>query len=100
MVNDFSDQTIQNIKKVSDMYQEVILFLMQGKGTLIPASLVDSDKARVMSAKITEQMLEHPEKFINLAIEYGEKFNQLVSQSINRFMGKPSEKVIEANIKD
>lgn len=100
MINDFSDQTIQNLKKASDKYQEILLFLMQGKGSLIPASLIDSDKTRVMTAKITEQMLEHPEKFINLAIGYGDKFNKLVAESISKFMGKPSEKIIKTDAKD
>jgi polyhydroxyalkanoate synthase len=67
---------------------------------MIPTSLLDSDKTRVMATKITEQILEHPEKFANTNVEFLEKFHQLIGNSISRFMGKPTAPIIESDNRD
>ena len=83
-----SDEVIQNIKKVVDKYQEIMLYLMQGKGTFVPISLVDKDKNRTVLTNTFEQFYASPEKFMKLNVEYMEKFKDLVSISVAKFTGQ------------
>lgn len=83
-----SDQIINNLKKISDKYQEIILYLMQGKGNMIPPSLVDIDKNRIIATNLQEQFLENPEKFWQLNLEYVQKFQSLITNSVDKFTGK------------
>ena len=83
-----SDEVIQNIKKVVDKYQEIMLHLMQGKGAFVPLSLVDKDKNRTVFTNAFEQFYASPEKFMKLNVEYTEKFKDLVSISVAKFTGQ------------
>ena len=79
MNNISSDEIINNIKKFSDKYQEIILCLMQGKGNMIPPPLVDMDKNRIILASLSEQFINNPEKFWQLNIEYIKKFQNFLN---------------------
>ncbi|WP_341757642.1 class I poly(R)-hydroxyalkanoic acid synthase [Candidatus Tisiphia endosymbiont of Ditula angustiorana] len=100
MDNISSDEIIKNIKKVSDKYQEIILCLMQGRGNMIPASLIDMDKNRVILSSLSEQFIENPEKFWQLNIQYVEKFQNLVINSVEKFVGKSTTPLFSPNSKD
>jgi polyhydroxyalkanoate synthase len=100
MSNINSDQVIHNLKKVIDKYQEVLLLLIQGKAAFMPMSLVDQDKHRLIFTSVFEQFSANPEKFFNLNVEYIEKFQDLVSTSINRFMGHQTDTVHTPSSKD
>ncbi|MDD9334454.1 MAG: class I poly(R)-hydroxyalkanoic acid synthase [Rickettsiaceae bacterium] len=100
MDNISSDEIIKNIKKVSDKYQEIILCLMQGRGNMIPASLIDMDKNRVILSSLSEQFIKNPEKFWQLNIQYVEKFQNLVINSVEKFVGKSTTPLFSPNSKD
>lgn len=100
MSNISSDEIIHNLKQVSDKYQEVILYLMQGKGNIIPPSLVDVDKNRVILSTISEQLISNPEKFLQLNVEYIEKFQNLVINSVEKFSGKHTNPLYSPESKD
>ncbi|WP_417904959.1 PHA/PHB synthase family protein [Candidatus Tisiphia endosymbiont of Micropterix aruncella] len=100
MDNISSDEIIKNIKEVSDKYQEIILCLMQGRGNLIPASLIDMDKNRVILSSLSEQFIKNPEKFWQLNIQYVEKFQDLVINSVEKFVGKSTTPLFSPNSKD
>ena len=51
-----SDQIIQNLQKIRDKYQEIVLYLLQGKGVFVPPSLVNEDKNRLMFTSVSEQL--------------------------------------------
>lgn len=100
-MNDISsDEIIRNIRQVSDKYQEVILYLMQGKGNIIPPSLVDVDKNRMILSSASEQLVSNPEKFLQLNIEYVEKFQNLIINSVEKFSGKQTEPLYSPQGKD
>ena len=82
-----SNDIIQNIKKISDKYQEILFLLMRGKGAFIPASLADSETTKDMWSRGFKILLDNPEKFISTNIEYSNKFRELVALSIDKFMG-------------
>ncbi len=100
MDNISSDEIIKNIKKVSDKYQEIILCLMQGRGNMIPAALIDMDKNRVILSSLSEQFVKNPEKFWQLNIQYVEKFQNLVINSVEKFVGKSTTPLFSPNSKD
>ncbi|UCM92994.1 MULTISPECIES: PHA/PHB synthase family protein [unclassified Candidatus Tisiphia] len=100
MDNISSDEIIKNIKKVSDKYQEIILCLMQGRGNMIPASLIDMDKNKVILSSLSEQFIKNPEKFWQLNIQYVEKFQNLVINSVEKFVGKSTTPLFSPNSKD
>ncbi|WP_425361086.1 PHA/PHB synthase family protein [Candidatus Tisiphia endosymbiont of Stenodema calcarata] len=95
-----SDEIIKNIKKVSDKYQEIILCLMQGRGNMIPESLIDMDKNKVILSSLSEQFIKNPEKFWQLNIQYVEKFQNLVINSVEKFVGKSTTPLFSPNSKD
>lgn len=100
MTGTSSDEIIKNLKQASDKYQEIMLQLMQGKGSMIPSSLIDSDKLRVMAATACDQFLASPEKFLKINMEYTEKFQALVAASIAKFTGAESDPLFVPNNKD
>ncbi|WP_375332433.1 hypothetical protein [Candidatus Tisiphia endosymbiont of Psammoecus bipunctatus] len=100
MDNISSDEIIKNIKKVSDKYQEIILCLMQGRGNMIPESLIDMDKNKVILSSLSEQFIKNPEKFWQLNIQYVEKFQNLVINSVEKFVGKSTTPLFSPNSKD
>ena len=88
MLDISNDEIIKNIKNISDKYQEVMLHLIQGKGNIIPLSLVDPNKMNTTLSNIYEQFLADPQKFLQINIEYAEKLNSLVASSIRKFTGQ------------
>ena len=84
-----SDEIIQNLKKVSEKYQEIIFYLMQGKGNMLPISLLDVDKNSVILTSIYKKFSANPEKFWQLNLEYTEKLKELTTNSVAKFVGDP-----------
>jgi polyhydroxyalkanoate synthase len=95
-----SDEIIQNIKKISDKYQEILFLLMQGKGAFIPTSLTDSETAKEMWSKGFKVFLDNPEKFVATNLEYTDKFRELVALSIDKFMGVETHDLYTPNNRD
>jgi len=95
-----SDEIIQNIKKISDKYQEILFLLMQGKGAYIPASLTDNETAKEMWSKSFKIFLDNPEKFVTTNLEYTDKFRELVAASIDKFMGVETRDLYIPNNRD
>ncbi|MFP3017606.1 MAG: PHA/PHB synthase family protein [Candidatus Tisiphia sp.] len=69
-------------------------------GNMIPASLIDMDKNRVISSSLSEQFIKNPEKFWQLNIQYVEKFQNLVINSVEKFVGKSTTPLFSPNSKD
>lgn len=67
---------------------------------MIPASLIDMDKNRVVLSSLSEQFIENPEKFWQLNIQYVEKFQNLVVNSVEKFVGKSTTPLFSPNSKD
>ncbi|MCP5362551.1 MAG: class I poly(R)-hydroxyalkanoic acid synthase [Rickettsiaceae bacterium] len=84
-----SDVVIENIKKASIYYQEIIMQLAQNK-TLppVPSDLYDTDKSQEMASKLFEQIFEHPEKFADINLEYIHNLQKLIADSVAKFTGK------------
>ncbi len=99
-MNISNDEIINNIKQICDKYQEIILCLMEGKGNMIPPSLIDMDKNRVLLSSLTEQFVKNPEKFWQSNIEYISKFQNLVTNSVEKFVDKSTASLFSPDNKD
>jgi len=95
-----SDEIINNVKKLSEKYQEIMLHLMQGKGNILPPSLFDADKNRDILTSVCEQFTKSPEKFWQINTQYAEKFQGLVGNSVAKFVGSKAAPIFAPLDKD
>lgn len=95
-----SDEIINNVKKLSEKYQEIMLYFMQGKGNILPPSLFDADKNRDILTSVCKQFTENPEKFWQINTQYAEKFQGLVSNSVAKFVGSKAAPIFAPLDKD
>ena len=85
------DAVIENIRKASLYYQEIMMQLMQNQSTQFPSDFYDNDKSQEIATKLFEQLFEHPEKFTDINLEYMHNLQKLVTNSVAKFTGKKSE---------
>lgn len=100
MYNIPHETIINNFKEIADKYQELILHFMQGRGSMIPRSLIDSDKNRIIASLMVEQFWANPEKFCQLNIEYIDKLRELTTNSFAKFVGSPAKAVFSPDNRD
>ncbi|ADE30385.1 class I poly(R)-hydroxyalkanoic acid synthase [Rickettsia prowazekii] len=100
MYNITHETIINNFKEIANKYQELILHFMQGKGSMIPRSLIDSDKNIIIVSCIIEQFCKNPQKFCQLNIEYIEKLRELTTNSFAKFVGNTSKDVFSTDNRD
>lgn len=100
MYNIPHETIINNFKEISDKYQELVLHLMQGRGSLIPQSLINSDKNKVIASLVIEQFWANPEKFYKLNIEYVDQLRELTTNALAKFVGSPTKTIFFPKNKD
>ena len=100
MYNIPHETIINNFKEIADKYQELISYFMQGRGSMIPRSLIDSDKNRIIASLMVEQFWANPEKFCQLNIEYIDKLREFTANSFAKFVGSPAKAVFSPDNRD
>ncbi|ABV75493.1 Poly(3-hydroxyalkanoate) synthetase [Rickettsia akari str. Hartford] len=100
MYNISHETIINNFKEIADKYQELILHFMQGKGSMITRSLIESDKNRIIASLMVEQFCSNPEKFCQINIEYIDKLRELTTNSFAKFVGSPAKAVFSPDNRD
>lgn len=85
------DKVIENIRKASVYYQEIMMQLMEHQSTQFLPDFYDSTKSQEIATKLFEQLFEHPEKFTNINLEYIHNLQKLITDSVAKFTGKKSE---------
>ncbi len=86
-----SDKIIENIKKASIYYQEIIMHLTQNQSTNFSSIFYENNKSQEIATKLFEQFFEHPEKFTEINLEYIHNLQQLITSSVAKFTGKQYE---------
>jgi polyhydroxyalkanoate synthase len=86
-----SDKIIENIRKASIYYQEIIMHLTQNQSTNFSSIFYENNKSQEIATKLFEQFFEHPEKFTEINLEYIHNLQQLITNSVAKFTGKQSE---------
>jgi hypothetical protein len=70
MSNISGDKVIENIRKASVYYQEIMMQLLQHPSTQLSSDFYDKNKSQEIATKLFEQLFEHPEKFTDINLEY------------------------------
>lgn len=82
-----SDEIIENCQKASVYYQQILIQMLHNKDISLPLKFMFTEEYKDAATKVVEQTFEHPERFVDINIEYFQKFQQLVSSSISKFLG-------------
>jgi polyhydroxyalkanoate synthase len=82
-----SDEIIENCQKASVYYQQILIQMLNNKDISLPLKFMFTEEYKDAATKVVEQTFEHPERFVDINIEYFQKFQQLVSGSISKFLG-------------
>ena len=91
MSNISGDKVIENIRKASVYYQEIMMQLLQHPSTQFSSDFYDKNKSQEIATKLFEQLFEHPEKFTDINLEYIHNLQKLITNSVAKFTGKKSE---------
>jgi polyhydroxyalkanoate synthase len=83
-----SEDIIENIKKAGVYYQEIMVYMLSNKMPTPSLDLLNNQHSSEVMSKVTEQFLKNPEKFAEINMEYIDKFQQLVSNTMDFFTGK------------
>lgn len=100
MYNIPHETIINNFKEIADKYQELIMHLMQGKGSIIPQNLINSDKNRIIATLMVEQFWANPEKFCSINTQYIEKLRELTTNAFAKFVGSPAKAIFSPDNRD
>ncbi|WP_419235013.1 PHA/PHB synthase family protein [Rickettsia endosymbiont of Nabis limbatus] len=100
MYNIPHETIINNFKEIADKYQELIMHLMQGKGSIIPQNLINSDKNRIIAILMVEQFWANPEKFCSINTQYIEKLRELTTNAFAKFVGSPAKAIFFPDNRD
>lgn len=87
MHNYSSEEILENIKKASSYYQEIMVRVLQQKTPEIALSIIDNEKNNEIAKKVFDQLMTHPEKFTKINLDYINKFQKLVVDSVAKFAG-------------
>lgn len=74
-----SDEIIENCQKASVYYQQILIQMLNNKDISLPLKFMFTEEYKDAATKVVEQTFEHPERFVDINIEYFQKFQQLVS---------------------
>lgn len=85
------EEFLENFQKASAYYQEILQYILENKFTTASLKYTDNKRNQEMIAKMLEQFLEHPDRFMELNLEYVNNFQKLVSDTVNKFIGKQHE---------
>ncbi len=85
------EEFLENFQKASIHYQEILQYILENKFTASPLKYTDNKRNQEMIAKMLEQFLEHPDKFTELNVEYVTNFQNLISDTVNKFIGREHE---------
>jgi len=87
-----SDEFLENCQKVGVYYREILTHVLNNKNFVAPLKYSINEKHQEATSKIFEQIIEHPEKFTDLNLEYVQNFQKLIADSVSKFIGKEGDK--------
>ena len=87
-----SDEFLENCQKAGVYYQEILTHILNNKNFVAPLKYSINEKYQEATSKVFEQIIEHPEKFTDLNLEYVQNFQKLITDSVSKFIGKEKDK--------
>ena len=91
------DDVINNFQNIAVKYHEILMTIANGKGNSAYGAIFNQDKMQKISARILEKMQEKPEDFSTLNMEYAQKFNILMTNTLMKFIGEDIPSIFSPN---
>ena len=82
------ENIINNFKNIAIKYHEILTTIASGKGSAIHSTIFNQEKMQEIAAKILEKSQSKPENFAALNMEYAQKFNILMTNTLMKFIGE------------
>ncbi|RTK93637.1 MAG: class I poly(R)-hydroxyalkanoic acid synthase [Rickettsiales bacterium] len=97
-----SEEFLDNFQKVGVYYQEILTHVLRSKRDVnLPLKYITQNKKQQETiAKVFEQLIHNPDKFTDLNIEYVNNFQNLITSSINKFIGNEETSEVNDQLKD
>lgn len=84
-MSDQGDQIINNICKISALYQQILLHLLDNQINLVPKQLINNNQIIDLFNKINSEILAKPQELIEHNMQYIVDVGNLISSTLDRF---------------
>lgn len=91
------DNIINNLKDIAFKYHQILVAIANSKNASPYTSLLSQEKMQQIVTLIVEKMREKPDKFAALNIEYAQKFNVLLTNTLMKFIGEDVPAIFSPN---
>ncbi len=91
------EHIINNFKNIAVKYNEILMTLANGKGNSAYGAIFSQEKMQQIATKILEKAQEKPERFAELNLEYAQKFNILMTNTLMKFIGEDIPSIFSPN---
>ena len=91
------EHIINNFKNIAVKYHEILMTIASGKGNSAYGAMFSQEKMQKIAAKILEKSQENPEHFAELNLEYAQKFNILMTNTLMKFIGEDIPSIFTPN---
>lgn len=102
MSNNTQDQNdlLKNMTHIADKYRDILLYIMENKVNTPFTKMPEIDEIQQITTKAIDKVVSHPEKFLNINIEYATKFTALISNTVTRSTGEETVSIYHPDNKD
>ncbi len=83
-----NEQMLGNFQNIAVKYQEILSYLMSYKQSNLANNVFSQEKMQEVANRVLEKMRERPEKFVKLNIEYSQRLNVLITNTLMKFIGE------------
>ena len=83
-----NDHILDNFKNIADKYQAVLGQLMNYKQNNPAGNVFSQEKLQNIVSRILDKMQERPDQFAKLNVDYSEKLNVLITNTLMKFIGE------------
>ncbi len=94
------EKIINNLAKIGEKYQEVLLYMMQHNSSSSFQKILSPERMKVLATQALDRMMSDPEKFINVNLEYAAKFTALLTNTVTRFAGEETVALYSSDKRD
>ena len=91
------EHIIDNFKNIAIKYHEILTTIANGKSNSAYSAIFSPEKMQKIAEKILEKMQEKPERFAELNLEYAQKFNILMTNTLMKFIGEDIPSIFSPN---
>jgi polyhydroxyalkanoate synthase len=83
-----NDRVLDNLKNISEKYQAVLGQLMNYKTNNPANNIFSQERMQDIASRVLDKMKDRPDQFAKLNIDYSEKLNVLITNTLMKFIGE------------